>query len=304
MSHPIKNIFIASEVRSGSTWVGELIAYFLQQHTGHVAFGLTIESFRALNSESSAAQVCDIFDNLWRDASGLATCKLQCASLSVIYRESLISQAVRDRFFGPESVWIVLRRKDTLRQAVSLAAARKVNQYHHYEAADDETGVDLGALEANDALVAILRSDIFLSTFAERNPSPNLMCDEYNNVRRQPAEFLQSLFALCRWPYPEQVDRADLSKLTPWAERAKEQATERFGHWLLCNYARVDAEGLLPLDADRAQLDGHDPRCRLRKLRYPQRAQFGKGCWRVQRVNKTRPEQARRLLPRRLHETP
>ncbi len=304
MSHTIKNIFIASEVRSGSTWVGELIAYFLQQHTSHVAFGLTIESFRELNSESSATQVCDIFDSLWRDGSGLATCKLQCASLSVIFRESIASPAVRDRFFGPESVWIVLRRKDTLRQAVSLAAARKVNQYHHYEVAADDTGVDLGALEANDALGAILRSDIFLSTFAQRNPSPNLLCDEYNNVRRQPAEFLQSLFALCRWPYPEQVDRADLSKLTPWAERAKEQATEHFGHWLLCNYARVEDEGLPPLEAEHAQRDNPYPQCQFRKLRYPQRAQFGKGCWRVQRVKEIRPQQARQLLARRLRAEP
>lgn len=155
MISPVKNLFIASQVRSGSTWVGERVAYFLERHCNQIAFGLTMESFRDLQVDSDAKQVNAIFDTLWCDPTGLATCKMQCASLSVIYRESLSSPEDEERFFGPKTAWIVLRRKDPLRQAVSLAAARKSTQHHHCGQAESGAAIEHDHEEINDALGAI-----------------------------------------------------------------------------------------------------------------------------------------------------
>lgn len=289
----MRNLFIASEVRSGSTWVGELLAYFLQEHGCQVAFGLTQETFRDLDESSTAQDACRLFDMLWRDPTGLATAKLQCASLSLVYREAQQCPELMSRFFGPDTAWIVLRRRDTLRQAVSLAAARRSERYHHYNDTQSDADLGVGHEDTDDALAAILRSDLFLATFAERNPSNRLLTCEYETVRRQPEAFLRSAFKLCDWDFPQDPGIADLTKLKPWADRSKAVATEDFGQWLLCNYARKPAEPSLTLkpieeaarSPKKAATKAAGPNSREwrriagRHMRYPQRKLFGKGAW-------------------------
>ena len=276
MLPPVRNLFIASEVRSGSTWVGELLAYFMAQHGMPVAFGLTQETFRELDQTSTAEQACRLFDALWRDPTGLATAKLQCASLSLVYREAQQSPELMRRFFGPDTAWIVLRRKDTLRQAVSLSAARQSQRYHHYGDAQAEADLGVGHEQTDDALAAILRSDLFLATFAERNPSARVLACDYGTIRRQPQEFLRAAFRLCDWDFPQDPGPADLTKLKPWADRSKARATEEFGQWLLCNYARQPTPAVRQAVARPGVAGEHTM---ARKRRYPQRKLFGKGAW-------------------------
>lgn len=279
MLPPVRNLFIASEVRSGSTWVAELLAYFLERHQLHDAFGLTRESFRELDTHSSAQDACGIFDALWRDATGLATAKLQCASLSLVYREAQHAPELMQRFFGPDSAWIVLRRRDTLRQAVSLAAARKSERYHHYGDAPADADVGVSAEATDDALGAILRSDLFLATFAERNPSPRQLVCDYETIRRQPEAFLREAFRLCDWPFPEVPGPVDATKLRPWADRSKAEAVEAFGLWLLSNYAR-DPAPPQPSAPDVVGAPSLSERRRARPgRRYPLRPLFGHGAW-------------------------
>ncbi len=237
---PTRNLFIASEVRSGSTWLAELIAYFAEHHCARMAFGLSFEFFRHLNHHSTADDVCQQFDALWRDSGGLATGKLQCASLSIVCREALRSTAVRDRFFGEDTLWIVLRRQDRLRQAVSLAAARRTGQYHHYgPAAAQQVSLDIPPEEVNAALKAIGLSDDYLRAFADFVPSGRVLRWEYNEVRADPEHHLQTLFDELGWRFPEISDQVDRSKLRPWATDAKEQLAGEFSRWFLSTYHYV-----------------------------------------------------------------
>ena len=293
MLPPVRNLFIASEVRSGSTWVGELLAYFLEQHGRQVAFGLTHETFRDLDETSTYQDACRLFDQMWRDPTGLATAKLQCASLSLVYREAQHSPELMSRFFGPDTAWIVLRRRDTLRQAVSLSAARRSERYHHYGDTQADADLGVGHEETDDALAAILRSDLFLATFAERNPSNRLLTCDYETIRRQPEEFLRNAFKLCDWDFPQDPGPADLTKLKPWADRSKAIATEDFGQWLLCNYVRKPVEPsplLVPtvaatpkakeVTAKVAETSLYNRRrVAGRHMRYPRHRLFGKGAW-------------------------
>lgn len=278
MLPPVRNLFIASEVRSGSTWVGELLAYFLDRHGLHTAFGLTQETFREMDMTSTADEACRLFDALWRDTTGLATAKLQCASLSLIYREAQHSAELMRRFFGPETAWIVLRRRDTLRQAVSLSAARRSARYHHYGDTEADADLGIGHRDTDDALAAILRSDLFLATFAERNPCPRQLSCDYETIRRQPETFLRNTFKLCGWAFPADPGPLDLTKLKPWADRSKAMATESFGQWLLCNYAR-EPDPLPQQVASRQNWTTAAQRMSVRTRRYPQRRLFGKGAW-------------------------
>lgn len=243
MQGPTRNLFIASEVRSGSTWLAELIAYFAEHHCARMAFGLSFEFFRHLNHDSTAEDVCKEFDALWRDEGGLATGKLQCASLSIVCREAMRSTAVHDRFFGEDTLWIVLRRQDRLRQAVSLAAARRTGQYHHYgHAAAQHGALDIPPVEVNAALKAIGLSDDYLRAFADFVPSGRVLRWEYNEVRADPEHHLRLLFDELGWRFPEASDQVDRTKLMPWATSAKEQLAGEFSRWFLSSYHYVGPE--------------------------------------------------------------
>jgi hypothetical protein len=241
-SSPVNNLFIASEVRSGSTWIAELIAYHLEQQQIHDAFGLTKEIYSHLNYDTPISTLIDDFDGMWRDECGLATAKLMCHSISILNDLAQKSSEVKQRFFGVNSRWIVVRRRDRIAQAVSLAVARNSKIYHSYNNDDhaEENATETDLFDVNNALSAVIKSDVFLYAFTRNLPSWQVIEVEYESVMDRPDELLSSIYRLCNWPKPDGIIFDDRSKLIQTSRCAKEQLKRTFENSLLTSYHSID----------------------------------------------------------------
>ena len=105
----IRNIFIASEVRSGSTYLAESIAYNLFKLNEWNLWDLTKEHFSSLNQTTTPSDILQLLNSLYTDSSGFRGSKIMVSSLSVICAQSHVD-SVEDALFGDHSYWIVLLR--------------------------------------------------------------------------------------------------------------------------------------------------------------------------------------------------
>lgn len=236
-SKPTKTLFIASEVRSGSTWVAELLAYSLDKHKVS-AFGLTHEVFSGFCHTTTSDEVAAAFDALWRDASGVASAKIMCSSLSIICREAMNSPAVAERFFGPNVKWIVIHRENRISQAVSLAVARKTGRYHSYDPMGESLLPEstVSNEEVMSALLAVSLSDTFLETFSSRFPLANPLYRKYEEVMRGPNVFLLDAFEYCGFNFPLAESDSKLTKLKREFSLYKNNVANEFSSWMIKNY--------------------------------------------------------------------
>lgn len=129
-----KFLFMASEVRSGSTFFAKLISSSFHKSYGEEFWDLSRELLSTLKDSSTRDEMLSITRNLYLNKSGYRSCKIMCAQLSIISREARKDQEIKDIFFGGNTYWIVFRRKNKIKQAISLAMARKSNIYHSYDA--------------------------------------------------------------------------------------------------------------------------------------------------------------------------
>lgn len=163
------NLFIASDVRSGSTYAAESIAYTLNQEAGAQFWDLAQEKFSSLSSRSEAPDILDVYDELWVNEYGFKSAKIMCASLSIILNRSKQSAKLRRIFFGSRTYWIVVRRRNKIRQAVSLAFAKKSGLFHFYGQGEaQDAGIQVSDEEVMECFKAILLSDEFLGSFAKK----------------------------------------------------------------------------------------------------------------------------------------
>jgi len=154
----IKTLFIASEVRSGSTYIAESLAYELESNFGFRMWDLAKEHFSFLDDCSSPDDIVKTWSGLYLDPSGFASAKIMCKGLSVLHRHASSAQDVQQAFFGESAYWIVVRRRDRIKQAVSLAIAIKTGAYHHYGNAEEapDNGATVSNAEIDSALDMII----------------------------------------------------------------------------------------------------------------------------------------------------
>lgn len=226
-------VFVASEVRSGSTYVAELISYSLHASGGGEVWDLTKEQFRHLDDRSLPEDVTATLSALSLSPEQFRSSKVMCSALSVLVRCARSDAGLRDTVFGPRAKWIVVRRRNRIRQAVSLAVARKTNRYHVYCAEEGESHVDVSLGEIEDALRAVIMSDCYLESFlalphvATQVFYEDVMADPAGSTRRA----LNDLGLL--------TDRARFTfrdaKLVPDRRLQKLALEESFRHLLLEN---------------------------------------------------------------------
>lgn len=234
-----KRLFIASEVRCGSTYVAETLSYDLYESHGYELWDLTKEHFAGLDDDTTAEQAALTLNSLYLDSSGFVASKFMCKSLTYLQRLAERSPEVREAFFGDEAYWIVVRRDDRIEQAVSLALACKSGVFHHYgdpKTADDRD-VELSLEELDAALKAISLSDIYLQTFAASLPRGRVLTFEYRDFLADQAGALARVRALCGFPASDRVSRPNGARLRRTAQLQKREAAARLRQWLLANYA-------------------------------------------------------------------
>ena len=234
-----KTLFLASDVRSGSTYIAESLAYFFDKQFGYSFYDLTKEHLSQVNDFSSEKEIMEIYNALFLDKSGWASSKLMCASLSIIVRESRRSISVQSAFFGQAAFWIIVRRRDKIKQAVSLAMASKSGLYHYY--GDGEKSLDnkyqIGKQEIQDALKKIELSDTYLTIFKQLIPDTQYIEIFYEDFLDNEFKFINKVCQLFGFGNLADADGyVNLAKLRPTATEKKFRYAEEFKFWFLENY--------------------------------------------------------------------
>jgi hypothetical protein len=230
-----KSLFIASEVRCGSTFVAETIAYELHRSCGYGLWDLAKEKFSFVDANTNADEVLHAWSWLYLDSCGFVSSKLMCKALSFIYRRAQESDHLREAFFGENAFWIVVRRRDRIEQAVSLALALKTQTFHHYgdpRPTPDDTA-ELTLKEMDWALKAVSLSDIYLQAFDASLPRERTLSVDYNDFLADEAGYLEKIHALCGFPPFEAADYVNESKLKPTGRHVKQFHSEQFRRWFL-----------------------------------------------------------------------
>jgi hypothetical protein len=164
----IRNLFIASEVRSGSTFIAESLAYSFSNSYGVDFWNLSMEFFNSLSNGSGPADIYKILGGIGANQKGMRCAKLMCGALSIISRETKENESLRNFFFGESTCWIIIRRRNKIKQAVSLATALSSRNWHYYanpENAPDRS-VALANIDIFKSLGMINFSDDYLENFS------------------------------------------------------------------------------------------------------------------------------------------
>jgi hypothetical protein len=162
-----KRIFLASEARCGSTYLAEKIAYSVFDSYGIELWDLAQEHFSSINFRSKIDDIRHIASNLWTNKLGYQCCKIMCPQISIITKVAKTNPDLKEIFFGSTTKWIILRRKDRIRQAASLAHAQKTGQFHVYDCSQSKAS-DMSHEEIRTALDSVIYSDEYLRIFGEK----------------------------------------------------------------------------------------------------------------------------------------
>ena len=231
-----KAIFIASQVRSGSTFAAELIAYHFDKLFGFKLYDLTKEHFSSLDDRSESGDLQKVIDALYLDSSGYVCAKVMTESLSVISKIANSEPSIAEQFFGKNAYWVLIRRRDRIRQAISLAYAEKNNVFHSY-VGDSDTKAPLipTCVEINDALRKILNSDVYLDALSTRFGGQYVEF-YYEDIINNVPGYLTCVAKLCDFDASRiGVVTADIAKIKVDFSREKRISYTEFLNWFLCN---------------------------------------------------------------------
>ncbi len=233
---PTKNLFIASDVRSGSTALGEIVAYTLFKINNLHLWDICKEHFSALDDTSTPEDITAILNTLSVDPLGsVRTSKLMVSSLSVICRYSYIP-SIYDEFFGQNTYWIVLTRRNVLRQAISLAFAEQTGLYHEYEARPD-SGEHPSMQKIKDCLHSVILSNLYLEMFEHK--CRNKLVLEYESFERDPG--IPIRWVLENLNLQPDIHESEICtpKLRKTDQSSKQLLEKEFADWLLKNHHHV-----------------------------------------------------------------
>jgi LPS sulfotransferase NodH len=231
-----KHLFLLSEVRSGSTYVAELIAYNFAKRFGIELWDLTLEKFQGVNDLSTADDVAMMLDAITATADGYRAFMVKCGQFSSINQAIEGDQALTEAFFGPQAYCIIIRRREIIGQAVSLNCALCSGKYHSY--ADEPRCVPcVGTNDGiNRALKMIALSGAYLEACTAR--FHNVLVVDYEEIMADEAGFLNRVaqFVLGRDGRFDRVATLERPKLMPAHRPQKAVLRAQFVEWLVRNH--------------------------------------------------------------------
>ena len=126
-----KFLFLVSDARAGSTPVAEAFAYSLYGTFGGHFWDLAQEHFR--DSRLASFSPVKTARSLYLNPHGFRCAKLLVNELSVMLRFAEQDMCLRDVLLGPNTYWIIVRRRNHVARAVSMLVADKTQTYHSYD---------------------------------------------------------------------------------------------------------------------------------------------------------------------------
>jgi hypothetical protein len=234
-----KNIFIASEVRSGSTFIAESIAYGLNLNLNYELWDLTKECFNSIISDTQEKDLINIYESLGVDKiSGFVASKIMVGTLPSVCRIANKSKRVDEIFFGEETVWIIVRRRNRLAQAVSLSFAHKSGIYHNYGASElsMDNDITIDPKEIMTYINMISLSDFYLESFLIKIKNIKFVQVYYEDFMENPSNYLKEIYRCCEFPLFDHFDLGSISKLIPTASEQKKYVINEFSKWFVLNF--------------------------------------------------------------------
>jgi LPS sulfotransferase NodH len=227
-------LFMASEVRCGSTYVAELISYSLNASLGFEVWDLAKELLRNVDDSCSPLDIRTEVSALWLSPHNIRSSKLMCPQLSIMTRCARVDRSLEELVFGKDARWIIVRRRNKIRQAVSLAVARKSGVYHSYEHDKAQGSGEASAADVEDALRAVILSDEYLRLFSS---VPAVAAQVfYEDVCRDPMGVISGALRKIGF-MPEDKCLAPVEpKLVPDHQAEKAHLETTFSEWLLENH--------------------------------------------------------------------
>ncbi len=226
---------MASEVRSGSTYAAELLAYAFADIKNLNFWDLTRETLSHISHTSTSEEILAELQAIWVNEAGFRSSKIMCAQLSILCREARKNPSLSRMLFDDDAYWLIVRRRDRIPQAVSLAFARNDGIFHAYSAEASATPPYVAMSDIDNALKAIALSDVFLDTFAMK-PDRH-MTVFYEDLMKDRPGFIRSVAAFIGAPVGEtDFPQITAPKLTPTNRIAKTSKVAQFRTWLLDNY--------------------------------------------------------------------
>jgi transposase-like protein len=236
-----RTLIMASGVRSGSTFIAESIAYHFHAAAGMMLFDLTKEHLDSINDKSRAPEILRRLQALWTNAEGWAATKIMCGSLSVMTRESLRKSELKTALFGPGTYWIIVRRRDRIRRAVSLACAKRSGAWHVYEEGHATDSGMPTVVESRAALEEILLDDIYLEVLSDNIPPERRTDVIYEDFLSNPTPVIDRLHTVLGVAKASGVmPFRDLTKIRPSDSNQKRKAVAEFKDWIKENHHSLE----------------------------------------------------------------
>ncbi len=224
-------MFIASDVRSGSTYIAEIIAYTLFKQLGWHTWGLTKETFNVLSAVDDPSSVSALLGTLHLDSSGYKCAKLMVHSLSIIHRLSA-DETIKSLFFGENTYWIFVRRSNRVGQAVSLAVAQKTGLFHEYEDRAVESEPP-SMVEIKQAHEAVSLSWDYLQLFSEK--CSHSIHVEYEKFKSDISRGMASVGRFLGVDLQTVHSELGEPKIKATDSQLKDSLAREYGDWLLSN---------------------------------------------------------------------
>jgi LPS sulfotransferase NodH len=229
----MKALWMAAEVRSGSTFIAETLAYSFSESFGVECWTLAQENFAPLNDDSRPEIARALLENIPDNQVGFRSSKLMVKDLGALFRAMDADIALREEFFADDCGWIVVRRRNKVRQAVSAALAAASGSYHYYGGLgpDPDSAVDLPMELVKEAMVGICLSDDYLAVLATR--LPRSITIYYEDFLADPAGSLKAI--INQLHIPVDVERLQIArpKITPTSQRRKADIEQAFADYFL-----------------------------------------------------------------------
>lgn len=232
----MKALFIASEVRSGSTYAAEAIAYSFAESFGVECWGLAHEKFAVLNGDCQPAKVRAILNELFINQAGFRCSKLMVKDLTVIFRAIDEDETIAEDFLSSSCAWIIVRKKNKFRQAVSLSYAEASGVYHNYTAEDSapDYNISISPQDVKRRYLALAASDDYLSLFATKARRSVTIFHE--DFVEDPLSTIKHIISSLNLPFDSQAVEYSTPKITPTAQTGKRQLEKDFREYFLRNF--------------------------------------------------------------------
>lgn len=234
------NLFIASEVRSGSTYIAESLAYSLSDSFKVDFWDAGKELFNVMTDATSASEIENLLSGIGKNSVGIKCAKIMCASLSIICREVRKNPHLHDEFFGMNACWIIIRRRNKVKQAISLATAIASDIWHFYgdPNSSPDNSVSISNEDIYEALKMIILSDEYLDNFSKIVDKSIVIY--YEDFLGHEAELLKDTIQKLDLPFNKEDLAISPVKLKKTAQFLKSEAENSFRIYLSENYHRVE----------------------------------------------------------------